>query len=106
MALVLYIGNDNIIELQTLTNEATGAADTGATVTVTLTDKLGANVTGQSWPATLAHVSGGTYRTTLADELAITANQRYYATVHAVGSGGQVGHWVERVIPLMRGTES
>ena len=45
--LTLYVANSNVLELQGLTNSATGVADTGATVTVTLKDRAGANVTGQ-----------------------------------------------------------
>jgi len=102
MALVLYVGNSNVIELQALTNSATDAADTGATVNVTLKDKTGAEVTGQSWPAALSHVSAGTYRATLEDDIAIVNRGRYVAHIDVTGSGSEIAHWEADVTALTR----
>lgn len=100
--LTLYVANSNVLELQGLTNSATGVADTGATVTVTLKDRAGANVTGQSWPASLAHVSAGTYRATLENDIGITAGIKYLAVINATGSGGEIGHWEADVVAQTR----
>lgn len=90
--LSLYVDNSNVVELQTLTNSVTGVADTGATVTVTL--KRGdAEVSGQVWPASMAHVSAGTYRATLDDDIVLVNRREYIAVIDAIGSGGEVGHW-------------
>lgn len=93
MSLVLYVGNSNVIELQTLTNSATDAVDTGATVEVTLKTLAGVNVTGQSWPLALTHASAGTYRATMDSAAAIVANRKYVAHVDVTGSGSEVAHW-------------
>ena len=98
----LYLDNSNVIELRSLTNSATAAVDTGATVTVTLTDAQGNEVSGQAWPASMAHVADGTYRATLEDDIAIVAGQIYKAVVSATGSGGQTGKWSCPVIAETR----
>ena len=90
---ILYVGNSNVIELQELTNSVTDVVDEAVTVTVTLYDTTGTEVTGQIWPATMTHATGGTYRVTLDNDAAITAGKRYTAKVDASGTGGQVGHW-------------
>ena len=90
---VIYLDNNHCVELQALTNSATSVVDTGATVTVTIKDAGGSDVEGQVWPATMSHVSGGTYRATLDHDLSLSANRTYYAHVDATGSGGEVGHW-------------
>lgn len=96
-AITLYVGNNNVIGLQGLTNLLTGVADTGATVQVTLKDMGGNEVSGQVWPATMAYgtdadgVAG--YYATLEDDLAITDRVPYVAHIDAVGSSSEVGHW-------------
>jgi len=106
-ALILYDNNDNIIELRLLTNAITEVVDTGATVSVTLTDASGVQVSGQSWPATMSHVgdsstADGTYRATLDSDLVLSTKQGYKAIVNAVGSGGEVGQWVCSISVLER----
>ena len=92
MSLDIFIGNDNSIEWQLLTNTVTGVVDTGAIVSVTLKDASGVNVPGQVWPATMTHSAGGTYRATLDAALSLTANRKYTAHLDVDGSGGEVGH--------------
>jgi hypothetical protein len=105
---VLYIDNNNVIELQSLTNDATGVVDTGATVTVTIQDTSGDSVAGQVWPATLSLVSEspltGKYRATLDYDLVLLANRKYRAVVTAVGSGGEVGKWEVPAVARVRTT--
>jgi hypothetical protein len=91
----LYVNNSNVVEWQSLTNSVTSTADTGASVTLTITDNAGAEITGETWPVTLSHVAAGTYRYTLADDIAITAGSRYTMTFNATGSGGEKG---ERIV--------
>lgn len=86
---VIYLANDNLLELQGLQNAATAAYVNNATVTATVVDKAGANVAGQSWPVTLAYVaaSNGNYRGTLEDALSLAENEDYSARVSVSGSG-------------------
>jgi hypothetical protein len=102
MADVLYIDNTGVVELQGLTNTLTGEADTTATVTCTVKDLQGSAVTGRSWPATMAHVSAGTYRTTLDDGIGIVEHRPYTIEINATGSGGGVGKWQCRVTATKR----
>ena len=89
---LIYIDNSNVVELTELTNSATNTAITNATVTVSLYDSAGVLVTGQSFPAAMSHVSAGTYRATLEDDLVVVENRQYVAHIDA-SSGGIVGHW-------------
>jgi hypothetical protein len=89
---IIYIGNTAIIELQDLTNAVTELPETSATVTTTLYDAAGVEVSGQTWPLSMSHVSAGTYRATLDHDLVLTANRQYVAHVDA-GISGVIGHW-------------
>lgn len=99
MAEVLFVANDNVIEVASLTNGLTDALVSGATVTVTLKDAAGASVsglaTGVTWPLTLNAASGatGTYRTTLPHGLSLTAGSTYTAEVTASGGAGLRAFW-------------
>lgn len=94
-SLSLYDNNSNVVEWQSLTNSVTGTVDTGATVAVTIMDADGVEIAGETWPKSLSHVSAGTYRATLSEDIAITPGQRYTLVFTATGSGGQAG---ERVV--------
>ena len=50
MSLIIYAGNNNVVELTGLKNSITNAIDTGATVNVTIKDASGAEVSGDAWP--------------------------------------------------------
>ena len=93
--LTLYVGNDMILEVEGLTDEATGDFVNDADVTATLYTTAGAPVPGQTWPVPLPHLadSNGIYRATLADTLALTPNQRYRARVVADGGPGRRSQW-------------
>lgn len=90
---IIYIDNNHLLTLTALTNCASGAIDTGATVTVTIKDSAGVNVSGQTWPATMAHTTGGTYRATLDADLILLPNRSYTAHIDATGSTGSLAHW-------------
>ena len=98
----LYVGNSNVLQLGTtnspLTNTITDTVDTGATVTSTITLAAdGTEITGESWPVTLSHNSGGIYQYTLADDIALTEHYWYDVEISATGSGGEKGKWNARV---------
>lgn len=101
---VYYIGNDNIIELDGLKNDLTGAPLDAATVTVTLTDAHGAEVGGDTWPRTLAHVPGsrGLYRAILPHTLALAENQRATATVTVDAGDGLRAQWALECVARRR----
>ena len=101
--LIAYIDNGNVLTLSSLTNSITAAVDTGATVTVTLKDTSGTEVSGQSWPASVVHVAAGLYQTTLDAALVLQPNRTYKAHVDATGTGGEVGHWEIPVKAMIRG---
>ncbi len=109
-ALRLFSGNNhNVLELRALKDNVTGAVETGATVTVTIRDAAGVEVTGQTWPKTLTEVVEspltGLYRGTLDATLAITSNNEFKATVSATSSGGIKSEWVCDVLPAVRGID-
>lgn len=92
----LYVGNDTVLEVKGLKNEVTGAFLNAATVTATLSDSAsGAEVSGQSWPVTLAYVAGsdGDYRATLSYAMSLTANGRYTASITADAGAGLRAQW-------------
>ncbi len=103
---IVLRGNDNILELDGLRNEITGAFLNAATVTATLVDSGGVNVTGQSWPLALDYVSDsdGIYRGTITDlavfslfsppsAVARTQGFNYIAKVTADGGSDLLAYW-------------
>lgn len=88
--LVFNPGNNNVVELRSLTNTATGLPDTGAIVTMTIRDRAGTELPGQVWPATLVYVAGteydALYRATLDATLEITPGKFYFGTVDVLGT--------------------
>lgn len=100
----LYIGNDTIFEVERLKDELTGSYVDDATVTVTLTDADGASVAGDTWPKSLAYVSGssGVYRATLPYTLELTENARYDANVTANAGAGLRSAWTVECVARKR----
>lgn len=100
----LYLGSDMLFELAGLRDQATGDYLNAATVTVTLQDSAGVNVTGETWPLAMTYVtsSNGVYRATLKDTLSLTANARYVATVIADAGSGKRGQWELDVVARTR----
>ena len=93
--LTLYVGNDMILEVEGLTDEASGEVVNDAGVNATLYTLAGAEVAGQVWPIAMPYVAetSGIYRATLADTLALVPNQRYRARIVADAGPGQRGQW-------------
>ena len=91
----LIVETDNLIELDGLQDQSTSAYINDATVTVTLLDSSGSEVSGETWPLTMSYVaaSDGKYRATLADTLVIKPNKRYQAKVVADGGSGKKRTW-------------
>jgi len=79
-SLIVVQGNAPV--LQTVVRDGvTGVPSNAATVRVTVRDGTGATVSGQTWPATLAFVTGsdGIYRVQLNSGIALVAGRAYTA---------------------------
>ena len=100
--LQIFVGNTTILELQELTNTVSGAAVTTATVTATIETSQGTDIGGQTFPLTLSHVSAGTYRGTIENDLAIVAGRTYDVTIDATVAGVGVGHWDAKIKAMER----
>jgi hypothetical protein len=102
----LYIGNDNILELNGLLNVSVSPSTyvNTASVAVTLYDTNGDEVSGETWPLTMSYVasSNGVYRATLSDSLSLKVNRRYRAKITANGGAGLQGEWHENVQAVRR----
>lgn len=93
MANIIYVGNDTLLEVRSLTDQADGSAVESASVSVTMKDASGSNISGQVWPASLAHVSAGTYRVVLPETLDLTAGGEYTAEITASVGGSTAAFW-------------
>jgi hypothetical protein len=85
MSLALYLDNDNLLTLEGLTDAVTGLVVNSATVSVTLLDKTGAPISGETWPLSLGYVaaSQGVYRATLRNELVLGPHRTVTARIVA-----------------------
>jgi len=101
---VIFIDNDNLIELIGLKDIALDAFVNDATVQITLTDTAGDEVAGQSWPVTLNYVaaSDGNYRATLEDGLVLTPGRKYTAVVTADAGSDLLGKWTVKPVAKIR----
>lgn len=101
---IIYIINDNVIELTGLQNAVDEAYQNTATVTVTVKDADDVDVVGETWPLTMNYVSGsnGDYRANLADTLTLVDGSRYYATVTADAGVNGLATWTEELIARVR----
>lgn len=95
MSAVFNILSDNVVILSGLKDEVSGAFINIATVEVTLVDRDGTPVTGQSWPTSMPYVAGsdGVYRGTLSDSLDLTKFESYTAQITADAGPGLQQYW-------------
>jgi len=94
----IFVGNTNLVELVGLTDPLTGTAIDDATVTVTVSDKDGDPIAGQSWPLTLSYVPGsaGDYRASIDAAAQLVEGQIYIVLFTATASQGVLS-WSETV---------
>lgn len=87
---IVFDGNDNILELNGMTDIVLDTFINNAAVTVTVKTLAGDSVAGQSWPLTMDFVpsSNGVYRATLAAALVIEPGKQYIAEIDADGGPG------------------
>lgn len=92
---VLYVGNDQLIELRGLADSSTGEPVDDAIVSCTMREIGGADVAGQSWPITMAAVAdaSGVYRATLPYTLPLVAGARYMLRIDVNAGAGLRGRW-------------
>jgi hypothetical protein len=100
MEVILYL-NDNLLKVKGLQNAVSLSYLNGlTTVKATLIDDDGFDVLGETWPATLAYVSGsdGDYMMTLDTDLELVVDAKYHAVIDVDGGPGLKAHWKTRVI--------
>lgn len=90
-----FVANTNVLDLTGLKEELTDAYINNATVTVTIKDADGNNVTGETWPFTMNYVaaSDGNYRAFVSEEIAFVPKTKYIAYIDADGGANRFGHW-------------
>lgn len=100
MTTTLFVLNDNLLEIVNLkdgtddsTITGTVVSDAGGSVTVTLVDADGVEVSGETWPLALSHVANGLWRATLSDTLSLTRNAFYVAQITVNAGAGKQGYW-------------
>lgn len=75
-------------QLVAIVTDESGAGVTGATVTISVIDKEGEEVTGDTWPATMAALTAaGEYGYTPPYSLPLDNNTDYYGDVIALKAG-------------------
>lgn len=105
-----YLLNDNLIQLAWLRNKATfaypqetetqleaapiGSFINDATISVTVKDTAGVEVSGETWPLSMGYVtsSKGKYQALLQYALVLAADDEYRAEISGVGDGLR-GFW-------------
>jgi hypothetical protein len=95
--LILFLGNTMVLQVDEL-QDVDGNFVNNATVTATLLDSTGAQVSGQSWPLTLAYVaaSNGRYTGNLAYGLVLT-RAAYYELDITVTTASYYAAWRKTV---------
>lgn len=90
-----FVANTNNLDLIGLRNAATGTYVNDADVKVTVKDKAGSEVSGETWPLTMDYVTGsqGDYRGVISHEAALAAGQWYTAEITANADGVSVAFW-------------
>jgi hypothetical protein len=100
MTTIAYVGNTNNLELNGLKSDLEDVYIDTATVTVTILDDAGVEVTGEGWPQNMSYVtnSNGNYVLSLTHSVNLTSGKHYTAVIDADGSSTSPaierwGHW-------------
>lgn len=88
--LVIYDDNSNLLTIEGVKNEQSGAYINNAVVTVTLKDRDRKNLAGTTWPVTLSYVtaSNGNYSGTVASTIKYPVGEFGLCIVQITASGG------------------
>ena len=99
----IYISNDTQIDVTGLQNAADSSYLNAATVTATLKDSAGSEVSGVSWPLTLSYVasSDGNYSGTIDKAVSISEQVSYFLEITAA-QGGIDAFWRIRLFAQYR----
>ena len=92
---LIYLNNDNLLSVSGLKNASSGSYMNNATITATIKDSGGVNVSGQTFPVTLTYLadSDGNYHATLENTLSMADGTIYKATISATSSSGLYAEW-------------
>ena len=104
-----FVGNTLVVSLTDVKNSQTGTADIGATVTCTVRDSAGNEVTGVNWPVSMPYdanaVDGAGYYGVVDSTLAIKNGRQYIVEINATGSSSEVGKWSYPITADIRESE-
>lgn len=91
----IYLDNDNLLTVDSVSDATDGMYINDATVTCTLTDTEDNEVTGQAWPLALSYVSGsnGKYQGLLEDSLVLTKDVKYLAKITIDGGSDLIANF-------------
>lgn len=92
---VLLIANDQTVDVIGLQDRVTGSYLNEKLVEVTIFDKTGTEVSGQTWPTVLEYVpaSDGDYRGNLSDEMVLLRGKQYFVNIDVDAGGGLKANW-------------
>ena len=101
---IIFVSNNNLIELRGLRDETTGDYLNAATVTVTVKDSSGNAITGDTWPKTMQYVtdSDGNYRANVSYAANLSADATYTASITADAGAGKRGQWEMPMLAKVR----
>lgn len=99
----VFVKSGNVIEVRGLKNNVTGAFDEGATVSLTVIDRDGDQVAGESWPLVMSSVGGGKYRATLSHAVDFDRDGIYTAQIRITGSSGEADYREVELIGTVKG---
>lgn len=104
MANEIFLGNDNVIELNGLklsTDVATTYQNDATVKLTTLKDSSGSTITG---PITMTYVaaSNGIYRGEIDDAITLVADAIYIAFIDVTSASGKKAHWETPVTAKVR----
>ena len=106
-AFIVFLDNDNFVEVNGLKDAISGSFLNAASVTVHVRDTSGVDLadgpSGFTWPQTMVYVpnSDGIYRVTLDKSLSWVADTRYIATIISDESGAD-GQWIIDLLAKVR----
>ena len=85
----IYINNDTYVTISGLQNGSNSSYFNGATVTMTLKDLAGSDVSGVAWPVSLSYeaASNGNYNGVVDKAVSLTHGNMYFLEVTAAQDG-------------------
>jgi hypothetical protein len=102
--MTVFVGNTNVLELLGLKSAIEDAFVNDADVTVTVKDKAGEEVAGQTWPTTMDYLaaSDGNYRAIVKDTIQFVHDKEYRAFIEVDAGADRIGHWEFKFTPTVR----